>query len=200
MPIDDSLAAHTLFATSIGSCGIAWRGDVVVATTLPEASVAATRSRIAKRANSKAEADPPPLVMAAITAMTRLLEGARIDLSFIACDLGPDDDFNARVYREARLIAPGATLTYGDLAERLGNKLWAQAVGRALGRNHLPIIVPCHRVLGANGKLTGFSANGGVATKLRMLEIEGAAVGPPAALFDALPLAVKPDRPMRRTD
>ena len=67
------------------------------------------------------------------------------------------------------------------------NKQYAQNVGRALSRNPIPIIVPCHRVIGANGKLTGFSAHGGVDTKLRMLEIEGARMGQMPGLFDDLP-------------
>ena len=189
---------HALFSTAIGSCGIAWQGDIIVATTLPEASEAATRSLILQRAKSEVEAKPPPAINDAIAAITALLAGARTDLSHLACDLGPDDEFNTRVFRVALAIPPGQTQTYGDVATRLGDERLAQAVGRALGRNHLPIIVPCHRVLGANGKLTGFSATGGVATKLRMLEIEGAMVGETAGLFDLLPLAVKPNASARR--
>jgi methylated-DNA-[protein]-cysteine S-methyltransferase len=78
------------------------------------------------------------------------------------------------VYEIARTIPPGATLSYGEIAARLGMRGSARAVGQALGRNPFPIVVPCHRVLAAGGKLGGFSANGGVATKLRMLSIEGA--------------------------
>lgn len=188
----DEHSAHTLFATAIGHCGIAWRGDTVIATTLPEASEALTSERISRRAKSAGETTPPARIAAAIADITSLIAGHRTDLTHIACDLGPDDDFNARVYRVTRTIPAGQTLTYGEVADRLGNKTWAQAVGHALGRNHLPIIVPCHRVLGAGGKLTGFSADGGVVTKLRLLEIEGAEVAAPTSLFDALPLATKP--------
>lgn len=73
---------------------------------------------------------------------------------------------------------------------RLGNKLLARDVGQALGENPCPIVMPCHRVLAANGKPGGFSAAGGVVTKLKLLSIEGAQPGGPT-LFDALPLAVK---------
>jgi methylated-DNA-[protein]-cysteine S-methyltransferase len=83
-------------------------------------------------------------------------------------------EFHRRVYDVARTIPPGATLTYGDIAARLGEPGSARAVGQALGRNPFPIIVPCHRVLAANGQLGGFSATGGSATKRRLLTIEGA--------------------------
>ncbi len=83
-------------------------------------------------------------------------------------------EFNRRVYAVARAVPPGETITYGEIAERIGERGAAQAVGQALGRNPFPIVVPCHRVLAADGGLGGFSAHGGVATKRRMLAIEGA--------------------------
>ena len=95
--------------------------------------------------------------------------------------------FNARVYAVARTIPPGQTMTYGEIAERLGDKLLAREVGTALGQNPCPIIMPCHRVLAAGGKTGGFSAPGGVVTKLRLLTIEGAQPAGPT-LFDHLPL------------
>ncbi len=96
-------------------------------------------------------------------------------------------EFNARVYAIARTIPPGATMTYGEIAERLGDKALARAVGRRSGKIRCPIIMPCHRVLAAGGKTGGFSAPGGVVTKLRLLTIEGAQPGGPT-LFDRLPL------------
>lgn len=97
-------------------------------------------------------------------------------------------DFNRRVYAIARGIAPGATLSYGEIAERLGDRALARDVAQALAQNPFPLIVPCHRVLAANGKMGGFSAPGGVRTKLRLLSIEGARYGEPG-LFDRLPWA-----------
>jgi methylated-DNA-[protein]-cysteine S-methyltransferase len=101
-------------------------------------------------------------------------------------------DFNRQVYDIARAIPPGHTKTYGDIAAKLGGPQIARAVGQALGQNPFPIVVPCHRVLAANGKAGGFSADGGVAAKMRMLAIEGAGNGDASALFDHLPLAVRP--------
>jgi methylated-DNA-[protein]-cysteine S-methyltransferase len=194
----DTVANATLFPTSIGCCGIAWRGNDVIATHLPEASEEKTLARLNARSGGTKECDPPPSIQRAINAMTALLEGDRIDLAFIVCDLSSVAAFDVRVYDIARTIPPGETSTYGQIAARLGDKLLAQRVGQALGRNPLPIIVPCHRVVGATGKLTGFSANGGVTTKLRMLAIEGATIGQPASLFDNLPLAMKPGSPQPR--
>jgi methylated-DNA-[protein]-cysteine S-methyltransferase len=179
------------FPTSLGDCGIAWRGDVVVATHLPENTAAATAARLAARAGAR-ESGPPPIIQRAIASITALLKGERTDLTYINCDFSGIDPFAAKVYAVTRAIPPGETLTYGAIASKLGDKQLAQNVGRALGRNPFPIIVPCHRVIGANEKLTGFSAYGGVETKLRMLMIEGARIGEAPGLFDNLPLAVKP--------
>lgn len=181
-----------LFSTAIGRCGMAWAEAAILATHLPEASDGATREQLARRSGVTRECHPSPPAREAIAAITALLEGARVDLGFIACDFSRLDPFSASVYRITRAIPPGETLTYGAIAAELGDKRLAQAVGHALGRNPWPIIVPCHRVLGANNRLTGFSANGGTRTKLRMLAIEGARLGEAPALFGDLPLALRP--------
>ena len=172
----------SLFRTPIGACGIAWRRGIVVATQLPEKTPAATAARLASRANAT-EASPPPEIQSVISSMTALLEGAHADLSQVRCDLDQVDPFAAKVYVSTRAIPPGETRTYGSIAAKLGNERLARHVGRALGRNPLPIVVPCHRVVGANQKLTGFSAYGGVDTKLKMLRIEGAQLGETLQLF-----------------
>ena len=123
-----------------------------------------------------------------------LLSGARETLEDIAVDAGAPDAFSRAVYAMTRAIPPGKTRTYGELAVDLGDRALAQAVGQALGRNPIPIIIPCHRVVGAGGRMTGFSAPGGVSTKLKMLQIEGAIVSPAPSLFEALPLQMKPSR------
>ncbi len=185
------MAHFSLFPTPVGDCGIAWNGDVVVATNLPETTSAATADRLAARTGST-RSDPPAHIQSAIRSITALLEGEKTDLSFIACDFNGIDPFAVEVYTATRAIPAGETLTYGDIASQLGDKLFAQKVGQLLGRNPFPIIVPCHRVIGAGGRLTGFSASGGVETKLKLLEIEQASIGEPQGLFDHLPLAVKP--------
>jgi methylated-DNA-[protein]-cysteine S-methyltransferase len=186
---------YALFDTAIGRCGIAWSERGVVGIHLPEASEARTLARLRRRFPDARAAPPPPAVERAIDAIVALLQGETIDLSAVPLDMARVPPFERRVYEVARTIPPGATLSYGDIAARLGTPEEARAVGQALGRNPFPIIVPCHRVLAAGGKIGGFSANGGIATKLRLLSIEGARTSPEPTLFEKLPLAAAPRRP-----
>ena len=173
-----------LFDTPIGACGIAWDGAVVSGVQLPESRESATRTRLQRRFPDARETAPPAAVKRAIAGIRTLLRGDATDLSAIALALDGVPAFHRRVYEAARTIPPGATLTYGEIASRVGAPGSARAVGQALGRNPFAIIVPCHRVLAANGKLGGFSANGGASTKLRMLAIEGARAASQRGLFD----------------
>ena len=163
---------------------MAWRGDVIIGVQLPERDDATTLKRLSAGHESVAVERPPPVaIAAAIEAMTALLDGQRVDLGFIELDLDEVAPFERSVYAITRTIAAGQSLTYGEVADRLGHKSAARAVGRALGANPYPIVIPCHRVLGAGGRMTGFSANGGVETKRKMLLIEGCPAVPPS-LFD----------------
>jgi methylated-DNA-[protein]-cysteine S-methyltransferase len=169
----------TVFDTAIGPCGLAWRDDVVIGTSLPDGTAAGLRARLAQRFPDAVEGPPPPPVRAAVDGIVALLAGERRDLAEIELDLAAVPEFNRRAYEIARTIPPGKTLTYGDIAHRLGLPGSAQAVGQAMGHNPFPIVVPCHRVLAASGRDGGFSARGGVATKRRMLVIEGALADEP---------------------
>jgi O-6-methylguanine DNA methyltransferase len=168
------MSAHgfRLFDTAIGRCGIAWGPRGIVALQLPEASESATRSRILEHSPEAKELPPPPEVRHALEAVAALLRGEPAELSRVPVDMVGLPPFHRRVYEAARTIPPGETLSYGDLALRLGTPGAARAVGQALRRNPFAILVPCHRVLAANGRIGGFSANGGVATKLRLLAVE----------------------------
>jgi methylated-DNA-[protein]-cysteine S-methyltransferase len=172
-----------LFDASIGRCGIVWSERGIVAVQLPETGERETQVRLLRSRPEAIESVPPDNVQAAIDAITALLRGERIDLSFIPLDVAGVPEFHRRVYDIARTIAPGSTLTYGDIAKRLGDVTLSRAVGQALGRNPFVVIVPCHRVLAAGGKVGGFSAPGGAETKVRMLKIEGVQLGEPD-LFD----------------
>lgn len=163
----------TLFDTAIGPCGIAWGPRGIVALQLPEATPEATRARLRRHRPEAAETGPPETLRDAIAAIVALLDGAPCDLSSIELDMDGVPEFHRRVYAVARAIPPGRMLTYGDVAARLGEAGAARAVGQALGRNPFAIIVPCHRVVAAGGRLGGFSARGGAATKRRILAIEG---------------------------
>src|SRR4051812_11370368 len=172
-----------LFDTAIGRCGIVWGERGINAVQLPMPSEQNTRARIRQRHGDIEEAAPPANVQAAIARMVALLEGKPDDLADIPLDLDGVPEFDRGVYDIARRIPPGETMTYGDIARRLGGVELSRDVGQALGHNPCPIVVPCHRVLAASGKPGGFSANGGVATKLKMLEIEGAIVNYTPSLF-----------------
>jgi methylated-DNA-[protein]-cysteine S-methyltransferase len=171
----------TLFDTALGRCGIAWGERGIAAIELPGRDDAATRRRLRRAVPGATETAPPDGVRAAIDAIVRLFDGEPADLSAVALDMDGVPEFHRRVYDVARTIPPGETVSYGAIAARLGEPGAAQAVGYALGRNPFPIVVPCHRVLAANGALHGFSAPGGLETKRRMLAIEGALA---PALFD----------------
>jgi methylated-DNA-[protein]-cysteine S-methyltransferase len=163
-----------IFDTAIGNCGIAWSDDGVLAVQLPERDERATRSRLSKRCGGVREIPPPSGIQHAIDRIVALLAGESADLSFVPLDMNGVPVFYRRVYDVARTIPPGATLSYGEIAARLGDPGSARAVGQALGRNPFPIVVPCHRVLAAGGRTGGFSARGGTKTKLTLLAIEGA--------------------------
>lgn len=177
-------AGYTFFDTAIGVCGLAWSERGIVALQLPEADDEKTRARLLRRVPDLPERDPPASVREAIALIVRLLEGEAADLSAVAVDLDGVPEFNRKVYAIAREIPPGETLTYGDIARRLGDVQLSRSVGQALGQNPVAIIVPCHRVMGADRKPVGFSAGGGVQTKLRMLSIERAHIGGSRDLFD----------------
>ena len=178
-------AGYALFDTAIGACGIAWnRAAALVGLQLPEASPDAARSRLRARFPTVPEALPPAAVRHVMASIAALLAGEPRDLSDVPLDLDGVPDFNRRVYDVTRAVPAGRTLTYGDIARQLGDPMKARDVGQALGRNPLPIVVPCHRVVAARGKLGGFSARGGAATKRRMLMIEQARTGDTHGLFD----------------
>ena len=173
-----------LFDTPIGICGIEWGPRGINGLQLPMGSDEKTRTRVRQRRGDIGEAAPTKEVQRAIDRMVELLAGKPDDLRDIPLDLDGVPEFNRGVYDIARTIPPGQTMTYGDIAKRLGGVELSRDVGQALGRNPCPIVVPCHRVLAAGQKPGGFSAKGGVSTKLKMLAIEGAAVNHTPGLFD----------------
>jgi methylated-DNA-[protein]-cysteine S-methyltransferase len=175
---------YTLFDTAIGSCGVVWSDGGLTGVHLPDAHPSRTRSSLTRRFPGATPAEPTPQVRQAIDGIVALLRGEKRDLREIELDFDGIPDFNRRVYELARRIPPGVTMTYGEIAHRLASPGTARAVGQALGHNPWPIVVPCHRVLAADGGMGGFSAPGGVSTKRRMLEIEGVeGVEAPPRLF-----------------
>ena len=177
-------SGFALFGTAIGRCGLAWGGRGVAGVQLPEAGEREIRARMLQRFPAAGEAPPPPEMRQVIDLIVALLRGEASDLSSVALDMDEVPAFHRRVYEAARTIPRGMTLSYGEIAARVGAPGAARAVGQALGRNPFPIVVPCHRVLAAGGKIGGFSAQGGIATKRRMLAIEGAQLDAGAPLLN----------------
>jgi methylated-DNA-[protein]-cysteine S-methyltransferase len=169
-----AIHAFALFDTPIGTCAIRWTERGVAGLQLPERTAQGTRSRVLRRWAGVQEMPPPPEIQRAIDRILVLLAGQPVDLGDIAVDLDSVPEFHRKVYEVARTVPAGQTITYGEIARRLGVPHESREVGQALGRNPIAIIVPCHRVLAADGKMGGFSASGGVATKRRILEIERA--------------------------
>ncbi|MBI3748430.1 MAG: MGMT family protein [Chloroflexi bacterium] len=156
------------FETSLGTCALRWTDAGIASVRLPS-------PRTAELPRDEDRAGVPEAVRATIAGIAAVLGGTAVDLGFVVLDERGIDPLRRAVYAATRTIPPGRTATYGAVARAIGRPDAARDIGAALARNPFPIVVPCHRVLGANGKLTGFSAPGGLETKRRMLELEGAA-------------------------
>ena len=163
-----------LFDTAIGPCGLAWSAAGVTGAALPEPTAEATLKRLKRRRPDAEERDPPAYIRQAAEAVVALARGERVDLTQVPLDQDGHPEFERRVWAVTHAIPVGETLTYGDIARRLGDLALSRAVGQALGANPIPILVPCHRVVAAAGRTGGFSAPGGVSTKLKLLNIERA--------------------------
>ncbi len=186
-------SSFAIFETAIGPCGIIWGEHGIIGVQLPEASEGRTRSRLHKRFRHAAEAPPPPAVATTIENIVALLDGRPADFSQAKLDIKSLPEFNRQVYEIISALQPGETMTYGEIAARLGKEPQAaRDVGQALGENPIPIVIPCHRVLAANGRPGGYSGAGGVKTKLQLLTIEGAKLSDEPSLFDRLPLEARP--------
>ena len=173
--MDTQATHHHLFDTALGVCGVAWNARGLVAMQLPEKDRAATERRLAAKSGSTGAAPPPAWIAALEADIGKYLAVEKIDFSAIAVDLGSVDDFRQKLYAALRGIGFGRTVTYGELAKQLGLTGWegARDVGEAMGRNPVPVVIPCHRVLAAGNKLGGFSAYGGTSTKRKLLALEG---------------------------
>lgn len=165
---------YALFDTAMGEGGIAWGKDGVIAAAFPGPDAEAARAYLGRRAPGAVEAEPSEDIARIIADIAALFDGVKRDLSYARLDWTGVPDFDREVLALTLKIMPGETKSYGELARALGDVALSQRVGQALGRNPFAPIVPCHRVVGADGKLTGFSAPGGVEAKRRLLKIEGA--------------------------
>ena len=178
--------AYHVFETAMGFCAIAWGDAGIVCFRLPTASAQAAQRLILRRLPLAQPGKPPAPVAEAVAASKRYFEGTKEDFASLAIDLGERDDFFRDVYRFVRRLGFGETTTYGAVAKALGaGPEAARDVGQAMAKNPIPLIIPCHRVLAAGGKIGGFSAPGGSTAKARMLELEGVSLTAPASAQQA---------------
>jgi len=180
---------YLIFETAGGFCGIAWNGVGIKRFQLPAPTAEATQRNLLRRLPGAQPGTPTAEVAEAVVAAKRYFDGEQIDFSRFHLDLAEQDAFFEKIYAAARRVGWGHTTTYGTLAKEVGaGPEAARDVGQAMARNPVPLIIPCHRVLAAGGKVGGFSAPGGSDAKLRMLELEGVQVGPPPSAQQLLGL------------
>ena len=180
---------YLIFDTASGFCGIAWNSVGITRFQLPARNAEATERNLLRRLPGAEPGTLAPQVLEAVAAVKRYFEGEKIDFSDFQLDLDEQEGFFKQIYAAARRLCWGQTTTYGTLAKELGvGPEAAREVGQAMANNPVPLIIPCHRVLAAGGKVGGFSAPGGSAAKIRMLELEGVHVGPPPPAQQSLGL------------
>jgi methylated-DNA-[protein]-cysteine S-methyltransferase len=178
---------YLIFETAGGFCGIAWNDAGISRFQLPTKSAEATEKLMLRRLPAAQPGTPTPEIIEAVAAVKRYFEGEEIDFSAMKVDLDGQDDFFRQIYAAARQVGWGNTTTYGALAKQLGRgPEAARDVGQAMAKNPVALIIPCHRVLAAGGKIGGFSAPGGSSSKARMLELEGVSLAPPKPVQQSL--------------
>jgi O-6-methylguanine DNA methyltransferase len=166
--------AYCTFDTPMGACGIGWASDgSVTHFQLPESTAQRTASRMARMTAATSPSVPPAAVARVIDRVRAHLAGDAQEFESVRLELNGVSEFERQVYRVTRTIPSGQTMTYGDIARAVDHPGAARAVGQALGRNPIALIIPCHRVLAAGGKSGGFSAPGGRSTKAKLLALEG---------------------------
>ena len=185
--------AYTIFDSAIGRCAVVWGEAGIVGVQLPEAREIDTRRRLFQLYPEARESRPPPNSEIAIEGMVALLHGDAADFSDVTLDMRGIHGFDQRVYQITQRIHRGETLTYGDVAARLGSPSAVRSVALALARNPFVIIVPCHRVLEKGGYADRMSPHAGLISKRRLLSIEGAVNSNSKTLLDVL-LPVAPPR------
>jgi methylated-DNA-[protein]-cysteine S-methyltransferase len=173
---------HAVFETELGFMGVAWSENGLTRLCLPQRNRDGVERLLLRLDGTIPAGDRPQWVHELIDAIKAYAAGETVDFSAFPVDLTGVDDFRLAIYAAARRLAFGEVTTYGELAKRAGHAGLARETGAALGANPVPLVIPCHRITAAGGKIGGFSAPGGSATKEKMLGLEGVRVGPaPAA-------------------
>lgn len=177
----DESCGHAVFETTLGFVGIAWSDKGLTRLCLPERERPSVERRLVRHCACRAVLphQQPAWIVGLVQSIVAYAEGERVDFSAVPVDLADVDDFRLAIYAAARKLRFGDTTTYGELAVKAGHAGLARETGAALGANPVPLVIPCHRILAAGGKIGGFSAPGGSVAKTRMLALEGVRVGPP---------------------
>lgn len=175
-----AMSRYRVFDTAQGPCGLAWNDAGISRLQLPARDAAATERSLLRRLPDAVPGTPPSAVADSIAAIRRYFDGEHVEFGDASLDLEDQSEFFRQVYTAARRVGWGCTTTYGALAKELGGG-WeaAREIGQAMAKNPVALIIPCHRVLAAGGKVGGFSAPGGAATKVKMLALEGVHLGAP---------------------
>lgn len=168
---------YALLDTDLGWFGLAWSGNGLVRMQLPASGRDQTEAKLRQRLADAFRGEVDSGLAAGIRAYAAR---QKVDFSDVPVDFAGVEAFRRTIYAALRQVGHGQTVTYGELAERAGFPGMAREIGVAMARNPVPLIVPCHRVLAAGGKLGGFSAPGGALAKARMLELERLEAAPPA--------------------
>lgn len=180
VPARAAASGHAVFETALGFFGIVWSEAGLTRLLLPQASREALERRMLRLEGVTGRGSaPPPWVEGLIARIRDYARGREVEFSDVPVDLAGVDDFRLAIYAAARALDYGRTVTYGELARQAGHAGLARETGAALGANPVPLVIPCHRILAAGGKIGGFSAPGGSVTKEKMLAMEGVRVGPP---------------------
>lgn len=170
---------HVVFKTALGFVGLAWSEAGLTRLCLPQASREAVERRLLRLIGVGLGESPPRWVEELTAGIRAYAEGEEVDFSGVPVDLAGIDAFRRAIYEAARRLTFGETTTYGELARRAGHAGLPRETGAALGANPVPLVIPCHRILAAGGKIGGFSAPGGASTKKKMLRLEGVRLDPP---------------------
>jgi len=179
---------YHLFETAAGFVAIGWNDAGISALRLPAGNAFEAERALIRRLPDAVQTEPPPPIRAVVDAVVRYFAGEQIDFSATPIDMGEQAPFFQKVYAFVRGLGWSETTTYGAVAKALGaGPEFARDVGQAMANNPIPLIVPCHRVTGAGGKIGGFSAPGGSMSKARMLELEGVVIDPAPAPKRAAP-------------
>jgi methylated-DNA-[protein]-cysteine S-methyltransferase len=187
--MDQTTHHYPIFETGRGFCGIAWNSVGITSLQLPAKTAEAAERLLRRRAPDAEPGAPTPAAAEAVAAVKRYFDGEEADFSGVELDLGEQEAFFKQIYAAARRVGWGHTTTYGALAKEVGaGPEAARDVGQAMAKNPVPLIIPCHRVLAAGGRIGGFSAPGGSAAKMRMLELEGVHVERPVRQGESAPL------------